>query len=173
MLCALSRKAPSAIRADIGLVDQPWIGQVVIGPDHLEYLLIRTSRRSLTIQLTGHRASRAPVCLVFQVPAQRAKEEAVRLAWYPALTAIKPRWMKRTSGQLLVRDALVAVDGRQVGASHREVAEVIVGHKRVREEWSARGGWLKGRMQRALAVGQALCGGGHLRYVEQAYRFAA
>jgi hypothetical protein len=74
---------------------------------------------------------------------------------------------------VLIRDALVAVDGREAGASHREVAEVIVGHKRVREEWSARGGWLKGRMGRALAVGQALCGGSHRKYIEQAYRFAA
>lgn len=86
--------------------------------------------------------------------------------------AMKPRWIKRTRSQVLVRDALIAFDGRAAGASHREVAEVIVGHKRVREEWSARGGWLKGRMGRALAVGQALCGGGHGKYIEQAYRFA-
>jgi hypothetical protein len=173
MLHALARKAPPATRADVGLFDQPWIGQLLIGPDQLEYLLIRTPERSLTIQLTGHRASRAPVCLTFQVPAQRAKDEGVRLARYADLTVMRPRWMKRSRSQLLVRDALVAFDGRAAGASHREIAEAIVGHKGVREEWSARGGWLKERMRRALAVGQALCGGGHLKYIEQACRFAS
>ena len=87
--------------------------------------------------------------------------------------AMKPRWIKRTRSQLLLRDALIAVDGRDAGASHREVAEVSVGRKRVREEWSARGGWLKERMRRALAVGEALCDGGHWKYIERACRFAS
>jgi hypothetical protein len=87
--------------------------------------------------------------------------------------ATRSRWVKRTRSQVLVRDALVAFDGRDAGASHREVAEVIVGYKRLREEWSARGGWLKERMRRALAVGQALCGGAHCKYIEQACRFAS
>jgi len=75
--------------------------------------------------------------------------------------------------QVLIRDALVAVDGREAGANHREVAEAIFGHKRVREEWSSRGGWLKERMRRALAVGQSLCGGGHWKLIEQTCRFAS
>jgi len=159
--------------ADLGLADHPCIRQIVIGPDRTECLLIRTSKRSLTLRLTGHRATRAPVCLTFHVPARsKVKEAAASLASFPDLLRGEPRWVKRTRSQVLIRDALVAVDGREAGASHREVAEVIVGHKRVREEWSARGGWLKGRMGRAQAVGQALCGGGHRKYIEQAYRFA-
>ena len=172
-LHALARKAPSAALADVALVDFPCIRQVVIGPDHVEHLLIRNSNRSLTIRLTGHRASQGPVCLTFHVPARSAKDTAARLAWYPDLLAMKPRWIKRTRRQLLVRDALIAVDGRDAGASHREVAEVSVGRKRVREEWSARGGWLKERMRRALAVGEALCDGGHWKYIERACRFAS
>lgn len=169
----MAKRAPSTTLADLGLADHPCISHVVIGPDRVECLLIRTSRQSLTLRLTGHRASRAPVCLRFHVPARsRVKEAAASLASFPDLLRRKPRWIKRTRRQVLIRDGLVAVDGREAGASHREVAEVIVGHKRVREEWSARGGWLKGRMGRALAVGQALCGGGHRKYFEQAYRFA-
>ena len=56
-------------------------------------------------------------------------------------------------------------------ATHREVAEVICGTKDVREQWSARGGWMKERMRRALAKGQALCDGGYWKLVEQACRF--
>ena len=79
--------------------------------------------------------------------------------------------MKRTRDQELTRDAFIAFDCRSVGASHREVAEVIYGPKRVREEWSGRGGWMKERLRRALAKGEALCSGGHRKLVEQACRF--
>jgi hypothetical protein len=156
----------------VALLDLPSIRRVVIGPDHIEYLLVRTSKRSLTVRLTGHRASRGPVWLTFHIPARSAKDAAY-LTWYRDLLAMKPRWSKRTRSQLLVRDALIAVDGRDAGASHREVAEVSVGRKRVREERSARGGWLKERMRRTLAVGEALCDGGHWKYIERACRFAS
>ena len=75
-LHALARKAPSAALADVALLDYPCIRQVVIGPDHVEYLLIRTSKRSLTVRLTGHRASQGPVCLTFHVPARSAEDAA-------------------------------------------------------------------------------------------------
>ena len=44
---------------------------------------------------------------------------------------MRPRWTKRTRDQELIRDSFIAVDGRAAGASHREVAEVIFGHRRV------------------------------------------
>ena len=123
--------------------------------------------------LTGHRASQAPVRLTFQVPAgPRTKEVAAVLALYADLMTTRPRWTKRTRDQELIRDSLIAVDGRAAGASHREVAEVIFGHKRVREEWPGRGDWMKQRMWRALTKGDTLCGGGYLRLIEKAYRFA-
>jgi hypothetical protein len=160
--------------ADLGLADHPCIRHIVIGPDRTECLLIRTSRRSLTLRLTGHRATSAPVCLTFHIPARSmVREAAASLASFPDLLRRTPRWIKRTRSQVLIRDALVAVDGREADASHREVAEAIFGHKRVREEWSSRGGWLKERMRRALAVGQALCGGGHWKLIEQTCRFAS
>ena len=59
--------------------------------------------------------------------------------------------MHRSRDRLLFRDAIIALDGRCAGASHRDTAEVIFGIKRVREDWSARGGWLKEPMRRALA----------------------
>ena len=137
----MAKRAPSPTLADLGLADHPCIRQIVIGPDRTECLLIRTSKRSLTLRLTGHRATSAPVCLTFHVPARSmVREAAASLASFPDLLRRTPRWIKRTTRQLLVRDALIAVDGRDAGASHREVAEVSVGRKRVREEWSARGG---------------------------------
>ena len=90
-----------------------------------------------------------------------------RVLW---LLTIRPRWIKKTSEQMLTRDAFIALDGRFAGASHRDVAELIYGLKRAREEWSGRGGWMKERMRRALAKGQMLCHGGHWNLVEKACR---
>lgn len=93
--------------ADLGLADHPCIRQIVIGPDRTECLLIRTSKRSLTLRLTGHRATRAPVCLTFHVPARsKVREAATSLASFPDLLRRKPRWVKRTRSQVLIRDAL-------------------------------------------------------------------
>ena len=99
------------------------------------------------------------------------KQQAAILALLPDLLSMKPRWVKRTRDQKLIRDAFIAYDGRSVGASHREVAEVICGIKDVREQWSSRSGWMKERMRRALAKGQELCDGGHWKLVEGACRF--
>ena len=96
---------------------------------------------------------------------------AAILATIPDLMTMRPRWIKRTRDQELIRDAFVALDGRSVGASHREVAEIIFGVKRVQHEWSGRGGWLKERMRRALDKGQELRDGGYRKLVEQACRF--
>jgi hypothetical protein len=171
MLDAVARRPRPGTPAGFVLADQPCIRHVVIGPGDAEHLLIRTSERSLTIRVTGHRASRAPVCLKFVVAAKaRVKETAAILASYPDLLTMRPRWVKKTSEQILTRDAFIAFDGRPVGASHREVAEVIYGHNRVRDEWSGRGGSMKERMRRALAKGQALCNGGHWNLVERACR---
>jgi len=172
VLNALAKRPPPGMLADLVLSDHPCIRHVVIGPGDVEHLLVRTSERSLTFCLTGHRASRAPVSLTYLVPARSGvKEAAALLASLPDLMTMRPRWIKRSREQVLIRDAFVAFDGRAAGASHREVAEVIVGIERVREEWSARGGWLKERMRRALAKGEDLCDGGHWKLVERACRF--
>jgi hypothetical protein len=78
----------------------------------------------------------------------------------------------RSRDRLLLRDALVALDGRRASANHREVAELIFGMERVREAWSGRGGWLKERMRRALATGEKLRDGGYLRVLEGSCRFS-
>ena len=172
VLDAQAKRPPSGVPADLTLADTPCIQHVVVGPGDVEHLLIRTSKRSLTLRLTGHRASQTPVCLTYLVPARlRVKEQAAILASLPDLMSMRPRWIKRTRDQEFTRDAFIAFDGRSVGASHREVAEVIHGIKDVREEWLGRSGWMKERVRRALAKGQELCDGGHWKLVEQACRF--
>ena len=129
--------------------------------------MLRDSYGALTLKLQGSRSTLAPVRVTFLV---RGIPQLPKLAAeFRILNALlqSPRHRVHRSREcLLNRDALVALDGRRVGASHRETAEVIFGIKRVREEWSGRGGWLKERMRRALAKGQELCGGGYRRSLE-------
>jgi hypothetical protein len=171
VLEAVARRAPPGAPATFVLADQTCIRHVIIGPGDVEHLLIRTSERSLTVRVTGHRASRGPVHLKFVIPAEsRVKETAAILASYPDLLAVRSRWAKKTSEQVLTRDAFISVDGHAAGASYREMAEAIHGQKRVREEWSGRGCSMKEHMRRALAKGQALCHGGHWKLIEQPCR---
>lgn len=173
-LHAVSRRPPKGTRADFVLAEHPCIRHVVIGPGRVEHLLLRTTQSSLTIGLSGHRASQAPVQLTFQVPASPHVEHAAAiLASYSALVTMRPRRTRRTRNQQVIRDALIAVDGRAAGASHRDVAEVIFGYQHLREEWSSRGGWMKEHVRRALAKGQAISGGGHLWPIEKACRFGS
>jgi hypothetical protein len=46
-----------------------------------------------------------------------------------------------------------------------------LGRERVREAWSGRGGWLKERMRRAVAIGEKLRDGGYRRALEGSCRF--
>ncbi|WP_114091526.1 DUF2285 domain-containing protein [Thalassospira lucentensis] len=59
---------------------------------------------------------------------------------------------------------LQAWDGRQAGASHREIAEVLYGQRTVSEDWSA--GFLRTRVQRLLRGAERLVHGGYLEILQ-------
>ncbi|WP_235984366.1 DUF2285 domain-containing protein [Mesorhizobium neociceri] len=56
---------------------------------------------------------------------------------------------------------LRALDGSLAGASHRELAEVLVGQRRVDADWSDPRDHLRDRIRRAVARGRALMNGGY------------
>jgi hypothetical protein len=62
----------------------------------------------------------------------------------------------------LLRDALIAIDGKCLGASYRDIAIVIYGMERVRAEWVGASRWMKDRVCRAYAKGEELRDGGYL-----------
>jgi hypothetical protein len=64
-------------------------------------------------------------------------------------------WTPRTRN---LRDALITLDGRGAGASHREIATVIHGAKDVATHWGA---GLRQRIQRNYSRGEALAAGGY------------
>ncbi|WP_245270466.1 DUF2285 domain-containing protein [Mesorhizobium ciceri] len=56
---------------------------------------------------------------------------------------------------------LRALDGSLAGASHRELAEVLVGQRRVDADWSDPRDHLRDRIRRAVARGRALMNSGY------------
>ena len=67
-----------------------------------------------------------------------------------------------TRTRLFLRDALIAIDGKCLGASYRDIAIIIYGLERVRAEWVGASRWMKDRICRAYAKGKELRDGGYL-----------
>jgi len=157
VLDARSDHSSPAAPADLTLAENRCVQHIVLGSDDLEYVLVRTTDRALTLRLRGERAYDAPVRLTFQVAGLvQARPAGALLTELPNLLISEPRRLKRTRRQILMRDALIALDGRHADASYRETAAVIVGKADADAAWSGRSGWLKERMRRALRDGQAL-----------------
>ena len=159
--------------ADLSLSGLRCEKSVIIGPAQEESLILRDSDKALTLRLLGSRASLAPVATTFLVAGLPSPSTlAVDFATLDVLLRSPRSRVHRSRDRLLLRDAIVALDGRDAGAGHRESAEVIFGITRVRADWSARGGWLKERMRRALAKGEELRDGGYRRALDGACRFS-
>jgi len=115
----------------------------------------------------GSRASLAPVSTTFLlhgIPEPRTV--AAHLTTLAALVAHPNHQLHCAREPLLLREALVALDGRCVGASYREMAAVLYGVKRARAEWCAVSRAMKDRMRRALAKGERLRDGGYRKLLE-------
>jgi len=172
VLEAVCDRLARGIPSDLSLADLKSAKSVSIGPGRAEHILLGDSDRALTLCLQGSRLSLGPVGTTFLL---RGIPEPGKLAAdFGALNALLhgPRSrVHRSRDRLLLRDALVALDGRRASANHREVAELIFGMERVREAWSGRGGWLKERMRRALATGEKLRDGGYRIALEGSCRF--
>lgn len=71
--------------------------------------------------------------------------------------------------QVRLVDALRALDGRQEGASYREIADVLFGRKPMSSSsWKTHS--LRDRVIRAVRLGEALMGGDYRRLLLHPYR---
>ena len=165
-LDAVSHRRTRGNKADLALGRLDCVQHVVLGPDRVERVLIRTSDRAVTFRLVGARASIAPVCLTYQSKGNDAAIRNGRIQTeLPRLLAGPTRWITRTRDRLLLRDALIALDGRQATASYRQIAIAMVGTARAKEAWSSASRALKDRVRRALAKGKELRDGGYLKLI--------
>ena len=167
ILCALSERPPSDATADLTLANVPCVRHIVVGPGDIEYVLVRSTDEAITIRLRGDRAAGAPVRLTFYIAGlSKARQAAAILMTLPELLNSQPRRKKRSRQQMLLRDALIALDGRSIGANYRETAAVIFGHERAQAAWSSTSTALKERMRRALKKGEQLRDGVYRRLLE-------
>jgi hypothetical protein len=72
------------------------------------------------------------------------------------------RCVKSVRGNLL-RNALIALDGRRIGASYREMASAAFGHGRTASAWNSPSRAMKDQMIRALDKGSILVNDGYKR----------
>jgi hypothetical protein len=121
----------------------------------------------LTLRLRGSRALLAPVSTTFLV---RGIPDPHRLATaFSSLTALMltpHRRVHRSRERLFLRDALVALDARHIGASYRETAAIIYGAERARVAWSSASTAMKERMRHALARGEQFRDGAYRQLLE-------
>ncbi|RAZ72900.1 DUF2285 domain-containing protein [Mesorhizobium atlanticum] len=81
----------------------------------------------------------------------------------------RQHWPKRlfapdTRGRRL-RFVLRALDGSVAGASYRDIAEVLIGHTRVRADWTDPRDHLRDRTRRAVTRARVLMNGGYLDFL--------
>ena len=136
------------------LPDLQCVRHIIVSADGEETLLINTTDKALTLRLRGTTALRGPVCLTFQIAGMTALPGAGRaLQSLPNLIAGRPRKPNRSRRRLLLREALIALDGRAAGATYQDVAVVIAGADTARAAWKNADPLLKDRMRRALKSG--------------------
>jgi len=140
----------------------PCIRHIVLDADGFEAVQVRTTNRFVTLRLHGQSAFSGPVRLTLLVAGlTQVRQAAAILLSLIDLATLRLRWPKRSRRQFLMRDALIALDGRAVGASYREIAIAIVGPGRAKDAWDSPGRSMKERMRRALAKGVRLRDGGY------------
>ena len=165
---AVARDPNKGELTDVHLTELQCVRHIVVSPNGDETVLIATSDKALTLRLRGTTALRGPVCLTFQIAGLRALPDAGRsILSLPDLLVGRSRKFDRSRRRLLLREAVIALDGRTAGATYQEVAEVIAGTECARAAWKSSNHSLKDRMRRALKAGVVLRNGRYRALIEQ------
>src|SRR5215510_12221287 len=99
---------------------------IVIGPAGEELIILRDAERAATLRLEGAHASLGPVSVTFLIaglPEPRPLTKRFR-AFRDLISAPRPR-APASRLRLFLRDALLALDARQIGMSQREIATLL------------------------------------------------
>jgi len=107
--------------------------------------------------------SAEPVKLSFHISGFRNFDEKVRI-----MRAAKVVYGDHTDAPIAFtpegerrRNGLMALDARQAGLSLSEIAALIFGETRVRQEWGRNGRWMKDRVRGYIASATRLMEGGY------------
>jgi Uncharacterized conserved protein (DUF2285) len=154
--------------ADLALERLSCVKHIVVGPDFTQWMLVHSTTMALVFELRGEQIAAAPVNITILIDGlANAKSAGALLLKLPTLLSSEPRRVLSSVSRILLRTALIAVDGRRVGASYREVADVAFGTKDASKAWTNPGRAMKDHVIRASKHGAALVGGGYARLLSQ------
>jgi hypothetical protein len=168
-LPVLARRAPVDLegRPDVYLGQLGTVRGVLIDASGTEHIMLQAGWHTITLRSQGASIIDTPVNLTFLFQGLRGLANARRLLPLarslldPVLHAkLAPKgpapWHRK------LREALVALDGYQAGASQRDIAAALFGRDSAEEAWHKADLSLKQRVHRAVAKGRALSAGGYL-----------
>lgn len=164
--------APAGSRRGVGLfrLSQLRCPVVVLRTsDNVQHVLIHDRGRSLQLVVSGADVLEPvsfqmdplfePARVASQLRALKCLNDLRATGRLPSqLFPVEPR-----GGRL--RLVLQALDGRLNGASHREIAEALLGRARVDADWSDPRGHLRDHVRRAVSRGYALMNGGYRQFL--------
>lgn len=170
MLHATAR-ANSAQTAGVDLTTLPGLQRILIDARRHQHLVLRAYGVILQIVADGADVTGGSVSLDFHSPHQRLRRSGHQLIMMDRfLSGTAPKAPPKsiwTPQARKLRDAIIALDGRAAGASHREVATVIYGHAKVEREWGPAG--LRDLVRRDLNRGLKLAMGGYRDLLRQGW----
>lgn len=152
---------------DIDLSQLRTVRAVLIDASGTEHIVLRAGYHTVTLRSQGISVVDAPVNLTFLVHGLAGLSDSVRLLRL-ARSLLDPNLHAKSSPKSpapwcrKLREALLALDAYQAGASQREIAAILFGRKTADQAWRKGDLSLKQRVHRAVAKGRALSDGGYL-----------
>jgi hypothetical protein len=161
-LTATAARASNVDDADLNLAELPSVRHIIVEHHATQRLLVRVTNAAMTLELKGDFIIKAPVNLTFHIERlAHATLAGSYLVQLPRLLSLPPRHAVRSVRRTLLRSAIIALDGRRVGASYRDMANVAFGGVRTTAAWNSTSRALKDHMVRALDKGIDLVEGGY------------
>ncbi len=154
----------------IDIAALPALQHILIDDASLQHLVLRAHGVVLQVVVDGADVIRGPVILGFHVHSQLRRSGHQLIMMDRLLSGTAPRSPSKpvwTPQARKLRNAIIALDGRAAGASHREVAIAIYGQAKVASEWRPAG--LRDLVRRDLDRGLKLVAGGYRDLLRQGW----
>ena len=151
---------------DFSLARLPPMTHLLIDADGVQHFVLKSPDDHATVHVTGSLAPAGPVRIKFEsvgVDALSIHRDTFSVLTHllhpdPALLTSPEDWPVE---RLELRDSLIALDGKAAGATHWEIATVILGSARVDSEWPDLEAPIRYKIKRDLARGRRLMNGGY------------
>lgn len=135
-----------------------------------QYLILKGTATHVVLHISGPLVTTGPVHIRVLIEGMTALDHTISLlsALSHLVHGSRPSLVIDRPGRveaIKLRDALIAIDGEQMGATRREIATVIYGADRVAEEWNDPSGRLKAVIKRDVLRGRRLVAGGYRQLV--------